>query len=305
MPDRDLRLLIIDDSPEDRTVVRFMLEEIPARSWQFLEEEKGASALERLQREEVDCILLDYHLPDMNAARFLRELTERFGALRFPVVVFTGAGRSSLSQQALLAGAQDYLSKGMIRADTLVRAIDNAVKQVHLLREQEKHREKLEAVTHRLRLFETALRETSAPVLITDAELAAPGPRIVFVNSAFTALTGYGEAEIIGQRSTILHGAKTSRIALARMRRDLIRRRPFRGQVVQYRKNGSEFTVNLSVTPVEDEEGRPTYFVASRHDATEGGSLRSEKTEKRAGKRGLLEKGTLYLSPLLYRRAAG
>src|SRR6476469_9650862 len=133
MPDKNLRLLILDDSPEDRTVVRFMLEEIPGRTWQFLEEEKGAAALHRLEQDEVDCILLDYQLPDMNGVRFLRELTQRFGPLRFPVVVFTGIGRASLAEQALIAGAQDYLSKDMIRVDSLVRAIDNSIQQVLLL----------------------------------------------------------------------------------------------------------------------------------------------------------------------------
>jgi CheY-like chemotaxis protein len=197
MPVKNLRLLILDDSPEDRTVVRFMLEEAPGRTWQFIDEEKGADALRLLEREAVDCILLDYHLPDMNGVRFLRELTKRFGPLGFPVVVFTGADRASLRELALQAGAYDYLAKDMIGTDSLVRAIDNSIKQFHFLRETQK---------------------ICVPVLVTDAKTSSPGPCIVFVNRAFTALTGYSESDVMGKSPAVLQGPKTSRDVLARMR---------------------------------------------------------------------------------------
>ncbi len=264
MPDKNLRLLILDDSPEDRTVVRFMLEETPGRTWEFLDEEKGGAALDRLAHEEVDCILLDYHLPDMNAVRFLSELVQRFGPLRFPVVVFTGTGRASLAEQALLAGAQDYLAKDLIRADSLVRAIDNSIEQVLILRENEKHRKQIELAHGRLRMLEAALREIGEPVLVTDGEIAERGPKIVFVNPAFTALTGYGEADVIGQSPKLLHGPKTSREILARMRRDLVCGRRFSGKLVHYRKDGSEFTLQIAISPVVDTDGRTTHFIASQ-----------------------------------------
>ena len=305
MPDRALRLLILDDSPEDRTVVRFMLEEAAERTWQFLEEEKGAAALHRLGREEVDCILLDYHLPDMNAVRFLRELTERFGTLRFPVVVFTGAGRASLAELALLAGAQDYLSKDMIRADTLVRAIDNSLRQVQILREHRTQRQDLEAANQRLRLLEAALREISAPVVITDAEIKPLGPRIVFVNTAFTALTGYGEGEVIGKHSKILHGPKTSREVLARVRRDLINGRQSSGRIVQYRKDRSEFTVDLSISPVLDPAGLITHFVASQQDVTSHERGRISEPGKAGWAYSRSGERSVFRSSLILRSVAG
>jgi PAS domain S-box-containing protein len=279
MPDKNLRLLILDDSPEDRTVVRFMLEETPRRTWEFLDEEKGAAALARLKHEAVDCILLDYHLPDMNAVRFLRELTQRFGPLRFPVVVFTGSGRASLSEQVLLAGAQDYLSKDMIRADNLVRAIDNSIKQVLLVREQQKQSAQMELAKDRLRMLEAALRQIGEPVLVTDGEITARGPRIVFVNPAFSAFTGYSEADVIGRSPKMLQGPKTSRDVLARLRRDLVCGRRFSGRIVQYRKDGSEFTLDLTVSPVRDTDGRTTHFIASHR----AGARRESAGPKSAG----------------------
>lgn len=53
MPDKNLRLLILDDRPEDRTVIRFMLEQAPGLTWQFLEEETSAAALQRLEHARI------------------------------------------------------------------------------------------------------------------------------------------------------------------------------------------------------------------------------------------------------------
>lgn len=272
MPVSNLRVLIVEDSPEDRTVIRFMLEEAPARTWQFLEEEKGVTALERLEHEQVDCILLDYYLPDMNAVRFLKELSQRFGPLRFPVVVFTGSGRASLAQQSLAAGAQDYLSKDLIRVDTLVRAIDNSIKQVSLLLDLQKQQGELDAANGRLSMLEAALREIYAPILITDAET-----RIVFVNQAFTALTGYAEADVLGKTPKVFNGPKTSRQTVMSILRSLVAGRAFFGQTIHYRKDGSELTLDLAILPSLGADGRPTHYVASQCDGASGAAIFSAR----------------------------
>ncbi len=186
MPEPPCRVLIVDDCPEDRTVVRLLLEEAPGRSWSFVEADKCVKALSLLETEEVDCILLDYQFPDMNGVRFLQELNKKFGELRFPVVMFTGSGHAAVAVNAVKAGALDYLSKDIIRVDTLIHAIENAIERARLLRERQTHLQELERANARLRLVEAAVEATSESVLITDAELNSPGPKVVFVNKAFT-----------------------------------------------------------------------------------------------------------------------
>ena len=61
-----------------------------------------------------------------------------------------------------------------------------------------------------LRLLQAAVQQTSESVIITTAEVDLPGPEIVFVNPAFTKLTGYSAEEAIGKTPRILHGPKRS-----------------------------------------------------------------------------------------------
>src|SRR4030095_14308717 len=68
-----------------------------------------------------------------------------------------------------------------------------------------------------LRLLNTAIEQSSESVMITTAQLDRPGPQIVYVNPAFTKMTGYAPEEVIGKTPRILQGPKTDRAVLARL----------------------------------------------------------------------------------------
>lgn len=105
------------------------------------------------------------------------------------------------------------------------------------------------------------------PVLVTDAELLHPGPRIVYVNPAFEAVTGYSAAEVIGLTPRILQGPRTSDDVIARLRTCLEKREPFEGQTINYRKDGSEYVNCWRVRPIQL-DGRP-FFLSIQTDITE------------------------------------
>lgn len=121
----------------------------------------------------------------------------------------------------------------------------------------------------RLRLLESAIEQTSEAVTITTADLEPPGPRIVFVNQAFTRMTGYGAEEVLGETPRILQGPKTEREVLDRMKRELFQRQSFRGETVNYRRDGSEFVMEWFVTPIVNCDFQVTHFVAIQRDVTE------------------------------------
>ncbi|WP_052263279.1 PAS domain-containing protein [Geobacter pickeringii] len=121
----------------------------------------------------------------------------------------------------------------------------------------------------RLRLLESAIEQTSEAVTITTADLALPGPRIVFVNQAFTRMTGYEAEEVLGETPRILQGPKTEREVLDRMKRELFQRQSFRGETVNYRKDGREFVMEWFVTPIVNRDFQVTHFVAIQRDVTE------------------------------------
>lgn len=118
-----------------------------------------------------------------------------------------------------------------------------------------------------LRLLESVVTTTNDAVLITEAEpIDAPGPRIIYVNPAFTRMSGYTLEEACGQTPRILQGEKTDRASLDRIRTALSNWQPMRLDLINYRKDGTEFWVELSIVPIADETGWFTHWVAVQRD---------------------------------------
>lgn len=120
-----------------------------------------------------------------------------------------------------------------------------------------------------LGIFEAAVEAAYDAVLITDAELKRPGPRIVYVNPAFSQMTGYSLDEIIGKTPRIMQGPETDWSVIRRLRDDLEHGRPFEGKSKNYRKDGSAFIMEWTIAPVLDEERQVTHYVALQRDVSE------------------------------------
>ncbi len=120
-----------------------------------------------------------------------------------------------------------------------------------------------------LRLLETAVLHSNESILITRADMEEPGPTIVYVNPAFTRITGYTPAEVLGKNPRILQGPKTDRAVLERLRHQCLHGEIFHGEAINYRKDGQEFYLEWSIAPVRDESGVITHFVATQFDATQ------------------------------------
>lgn len=122
----------------------------------------------------------------------------------------------------------------------------------------------------RLKLLESVITNTNDAVLISEAEpLDIPGPQIVFVNEAFTKMTGYSAEEVITKTPRILQGPKSNRKELDRLKECLKRWESCEATLLNYRKDGSEFWVNINISPVADETGWYTHWVAIQRDVTE------------------------------------
>ncbi len=107
-------------------------------------------------------------------------------------------------------------------------------------------------------------------ILITESEpFQQPGPRIVYVNQEFEKMTGYSLAEIQGKSPRILQGPETSEMSKSMIRNALRNCKPVKVEVVNYRKDGTPFDVELTISPVRDETGWWTHSVAVQRDLAE------------------------------------
>lgn len=127
-------------------------------------------------------------------------------------------------------------------------------------------------------LLRTVIGALGEAVIITGPELDPPGPHIQYVNPAFTRMTGYTAQEVLGRAPRVLQGPNTDRALLDDLRATLAAGRSFRGEAINYRKNGTEYVVDWLITPVL-QGGCVTHWVAVQHDVTE---LRRSQKQRRA-----------------------
>ena len=113
----------------------------------------------------------------------------------------------------------------------------------------------------RLRISDSALKAITQGMLIVTPQLV-----VVEANPAFLAMTGYTEAEVVGQKCTIFNGPQTGKSTLRRFVDSITRQRKFSGETFNYRKDGSGFWNELSVSPVYDAQGKLSHFICINTD---------------------------------------
>ena len=145
------KVLIVDDSPEDREAVRRYLRKDLQFDYQFLENSTGFDGLRTCRTSGVDCLLLDYDLPDLDGLQFLAELTGGTDQSPVPVVMLTGRGGEAVAVQALKRGAQDYLVKGSYSPEILRKTVEDAIERVAVGRELDRQRRELERLYEEVR----------------------------------------------------------------------------------------------------------------------------------------------------------
>jgi PAS domain S-box-containing protein len=127
--------LIIEDNPDDCASIRRMLLSGSNQFYVFSEAHLGAAGV-RAYREPAnsppDCVLLDYHLPDMDAPEVLAELRNGSEFPACPVVVLTGSDVRG-GDSVLNVAAEEYIGKNWLTPESLTRAIETALQRFNLI----------------------------------------------------------------------------------------------------------------------------------------------------------------------------
>src|SRR5215831_14246523 len=116
-------------------------------------------------------------------------------------------------------------------------------------------------------LNSTIIAATNCSVLVTDATLSQHP--IVYVNPAFLLLTGYAEEEVLGQTTSVLTGPDTDRASLEKLAMALQDGWACRVGLCHYRKNGTSFWNDVSLSPVKDRQGRVTLVVWTMNNVSQ------------------------------------
>ena len=122
----------------------------------------------------------------------------------------------------------------------------------------------------RLRFLEFVVENANDAILVTEGTpIDEPGPRIVYVNKTFTEMTGYTLEDVRGETPRILQGPSTDPEPRRRIREALEWWRPVRVELLNYRKDGTEFWVELNIVPVFDDDGLYTHWISVQRETTE------------------------------------
>ncbi|MEO8992516.1 MAG: ATP-binding protein [Nitrosospira sp.] len=108
-----IRVLLVEDDAVDRMACRRALARNPDYEFVLSEAESGREGLQLAHEQKPDCVLLDYHLPDLNGLEFLAALTDEEGDVAVPVMMLTGTDNATIAVEAMKRGARDYLIKDM------------------------------------------------------------------------------------------------------------------------------------------------------------------------------------------------
>lgn len=117
-------------------------------------------------------------------------------------------------------------------------------------------------------LFETVFDSLFDAVMITNTDFESTGPKVVYVNKAFERITGWSFAEIKGKGPYALQGPETESAVIDRLKADLDAGRPFSGATVNYRRDGSPFPMEWSISffSLSDNDN---YYITIQRDTTE------------------------------------
>jgi len=155
-----IRILIVEDNLVDRMACRRALAQNPDYEFVLSEAETGREGLQLAHAQKPDCILLDYHLPDLNGLEFLAELKNDLDEIPVPVMMLTGADNASVAVEAMKLGVQDYLVKDVNRQylELLPAVIQRVLRERRMM--MEKKQAEAELWQHRQHLEELVAKRT-------------------------------------------------------------------------------------------------------------------------------------------------
>jgi two-component system cell cycle response regulator len=136
-----IKILVCDDDPADRKLIRTYLQRITDREIVLLEAGHTEEIQNALDKGRIDLVLMDNQMPGKSGMEWLAEITKKQVA---PVVMLTGSGTEEIAAQAFQEGAVGYLPKGSLSQEKLRNTIDVALDKWTRLQQAMADKEKLE-----------------------------------------------------------------------------------------------------------------------------------------------------------------
>ncbi len=274
--DKTLTILLIEDNPGDARLIAALLAEAAAGNAPVrLTQADRLSAGLALLAAPPDAILLDLSLPDSQGLATFVAL--HAAAPGIPIVVLSGLADETVALEAVAVGAQDYLVKGRVDGDGILRALRYAIERQRAAEE----RQRLLAESERLVAERTAiLGQIADGVLLAD-----PAGCITFVNAAARRLYATAGIDLAVGQAIGAHELRTANDEPYPAADLPLARALARGETVLAaewglrRTDGATIAIQGSATPVRGEGGVALGAVLTFRDVTAERALARRKEE--------------------------
>jgi len=247
-----LRILNLEDVATDTELVQHVLHK-EGFVFEMLRVDTKQGFITAIHDFKPDLILSDYALPSFDGLSALKIAREILPDI--PFIFISGTLGEERAIETMRMGATDYVLKDRLSrlAPVVRRALLEAAERL-IWKETEKERNKLWAAV-----------ETGGDwVLITD-----PHGVIEYVNQAVEQISGYAKKEILGRNSRMFKPEKQDEALYSRMWETILSGRPFRSIIVNRKKDGALFYLDLTITPLRDQNNVTVSFVATGKDISE------------------------------------
>lgn len=257
-----IKILLVEDNPADADLLAELLEVSVGVEWELVSVEFLHSAIAHLSKQPFDIVLLDLSLPDSHGLETLTRL--RKVAPDTAMVVMTGMDDEALGLKSVRLGAQDYIVKGQITTQLLVRTIRYAIERsqtFQMLRESER----------RFRaIFNSSFQLT---------KLLTPDGIVLEVNETALEFTGMQAKNIIGHpiwQQPIWQQSPNAKEQLKEAIAKAAMGEFFRSEIDLLGNGGQIVTVDLSLKPVKNETGQVLLLIAEARDISDRKRAESE-----------------------------
>ncbi|HEU4845334.1 MAG TPA: EAL domain-containing protein [Burkholderiaceae bacterium] len=278
-------VLIVEDTPASLKLLSDLLTEA---GYYVRQAPNGELALWTAQSRPPELILLDIRMPGIDGFEVCRRLKDSPALRHVPVIFLSAQHDTDDKVRGFALGAVDFIAKPfqaeeiLARTDAHVRLArtQKALADERALLEQrvgertaelaelaaslEQEVRQRRANEEFLRLASQVFEATQDAIVITDDKGA-----ILATNPAFTRISGYGAKEVVGRSVAMLYAGGPDAAVYQALTQSLTAAGHWSGEIMARRKNGNTYPGLLSISVVNDDEGKPINIVAVFMDITE------------------------------------
>ena len=249
------KVLVVDDNELDCDMLRLGLE---AQGHRVGVARDGREALERIEKEDFDLILLDVIMPRLSGLEVLKRIRRTRSVTDLPVILITARDKSEQVVEALELGANDYLTKPFDIPVVLAR-----------IRTQLRLHSMEEALKAQKDFCEDLIQSGSEMIIAVDMER-----RITLFNKAAEKSFGYSAEEVLGRPVSMLYADPEQ----GRQVHDhTVRDSAAVGEILNRKKNGEIFPSLLRASVLRDKRGKPIGLMGLSLDISEQKRLEAER----------------------------